>query len=91
MAAEAAFVSNVYRYSGSVSGEIDFYLNGKLRWGIELLVGGDGIGEHLSRFRQLGSTFRCVSQTMLLSTSAVTKPGNQQGLLGILTESLQKR
>jgi hypothetical protein len=32
------------------AGEIDFYLNGNLRWGIELLVNGDGIGEHLSRF-----------------------------------------
>ena len=31
-------------------GEIDFYLNGTLRWGIELLVNGHGIGEHLSRF-----------------------------------------
>ncbi|KAJ1503809.1 hypothetical protein HMI54_005373 [Coelomomyces lativittatus] len=30
--------------------EIDFYLNSSLRWGIELLVNGDGIGEHISRF-----------------------------------------
>ena len=34
----------------AIAGEIDFYLNGSLRWGIELLVNGDGIGEHLSRF-----------------------------------------
>jgi hypothetical protein len=34
----------------SITGEIDFYLNGNLRWGIELLVNGAGIGEHLSRF-----------------------------------------
>ena len=33
-----------------IAGEIDFYLNGDLRWGIELLVNGGGIGEHLSRF-----------------------------------------
>ena len=34
----------------SIPGEIDFYLNSSLRWGIELLVNGDGIGEHMSRF-----------------------------------------
>ena len=33
-----------------IAGEIDFYLNSSLRWGIELLVNGDGIGEHISRF-----------------------------------------
>jgi hypothetical protein len=34
----------------TIAGEIDFYLNSSLRWGIELLVNGDGIGEHISRF-----------------------------------------
>jgi energy-coupling factor transporter ATP-binding protein EcfA2 len=34
----------------TIPGEIDFYLNGDLRWGIELLVNGDGIGEHIDRF-----------------------------------------
>jgi energy-coupling factor transporter ATP-binding protein EcfA2 len=34
----------------TIHGEIDFYLNSSLRWGIELLVNGDGIGEHISRF-----------------------------------------
>ncbi|KAI3631251.1 hypothetical protein MIR68_010741 [Amoeboaphelidium protococcarum] len=33
-----------------IAGETDFYLNGSLRWGIELLVNGDGVGEQLSRF-----------------------------------------
>ena len=33
-----------------IAGEIDFYLNSTLRWGIELLVKGGGIGEHISRF-----------------------------------------
>ena len=37
-----------------INGEIDFYLNGKLRWGIELLVQGKGITEHLSRFDEEG-------------------------------------
>ena len=31
-------------------GEIDVYVNSSLRWGIELLVNGDGIEEHISRF-----------------------------------------
>ena len=35
---------------GAILGEIDFYINSKLRWGIELLVNGKGISEHLSRF-----------------------------------------
>jgi hypothetical protein len=34
----------------TIAGEVDFYLNSNLRWGIELLVNGDGIGEHISRF-----------------------------------------
>jgi hypothetical protein len=33
-----------------IEGEIDFYLNGDLRWGIKLLVNGDKIGEHINRF-----------------------------------------
>ncbi|KAI8820322.1 hypothetical protein BJ741DRAFT_639268 [Chytriomyces cf. hyalinus JEL632] len=35
---------------GMISGEMDFYLNGSLRWGVELLVQGRGIGEHIDRF-----------------------------------------
>lgn len=34
----------------TIAGELDFYLNGDLRWGIELLVGGSDIGEHMFRF-----------------------------------------
>jgi energy-coupling factor transporter ATP-binding protein EcfA2 len=37
-----------------INGEIDFYLNGSLRWGIELLVNGDKIGQHMSRFEVNG-------------------------------------
>jgi len=48
-------LSQVYPSSPSetsdrISGEIDFYLNGDLRWGIELLVNGAAIGEHIDRF-----------------------------------------
>jgi hypothetical protein len=35
---------------GIISGEIDFYLNGTLRWGIELLISGRRFGEHFERF-----------------------------------------
>lgn len=37
-----------------IPGAIDFFLNGELRWGIEILVGGKGIGEHMDRFSATG-------------------------------------
>jgi hypothetical protein len=37
-----------------IAGEIDFYLNGDLRWGIELMIKGDGVSEHMSRFAANG-------------------------------------
>jgi hypothetical protein len=37
-----------------INGEIDFYLDGKLRWGIELLIKGDRIKEHVDRFSKNG-------------------------------------
>ena len=47
-------LSKVFPWSANTkqqtAGEIDFYLNGDLRWGIELLVNGGGVGEHLDRF-----------------------------------------
>jgi hypothetical protein len=33
-----------------IDGEVDFYLNGNLRWGIELLFDFWRVGEHISRF-----------------------------------------
>jgi hypothetical protein len=38
-----------------IDGEIDFYINSTLRWGIELLINGNGIGEHISRFDPLNN------------------------------------
>jgi hypothetical protein len=38
----------------SIIGEVDFYLNGSLCWGIEFLVKGVRIGEHLDRFSSNG-------------------------------------
>jgi hypothetical protein len=42
---------------GSVNespGELDFYVNGELQWGIELLRDGAGIGKHIARFSERG-------------------------------------
>lgn len=33
-----------------IPGVVDFYLDGNLRWAVELLVHGRGVGEHLNRF-----------------------------------------
>jgi hypothetical protein len=35
---------------GKIEGEIDFYINGDLRWGLELLISGDNVTEHMDRF-----------------------------------------
>ena len=40
-----------------ILGEIDFYLNSSLRWGVELLVNGRGITEHIDRFGEKGKYF----------------------------------
>jgi hypothetical protein len=40
-----------------INGAIDFFLNSSLRWGIEMLVSGDGIGEHLSSFNPPGGKY----------------------------------
>jgi hypothetical protein len=47
----------------TIAGEIAFYLNGSLRWGIEIVVQGDCMGEHISRF----AYFSKGATTLLLS------------------------
>lgn len=37
-----------------VRGRCDFYLNGELRWAIEVLINGSGVGEHISRLESNG-------------------------------------
>jgi hypothetical protein len=44
--------ADVHSRQTTISGEIDFFINGDLRWGIELLVNGGKIGEHMERFSQ---------------------------------------
>lgn len=41
----------------NIQGEIDFYINSNLQWGIELLVQGSKITEHLSRFASSGKYY----------------------------------
>ena len=37
-----------------ITGEIDFFIDGNLRWGVELLVNGNQISNHVERFAQGG-------------------------------------
>ena len=41
-----------------VTGELDFYINSDLKWSIELLKEGVGIGEHLLRFHKKTGKYR---------------------------------
>ena len=57
-------LSRVFQVPGEVTGavsriagELDFYIDGDLRWGIELLVNGAGVGEHINRFAEGGKYF----------------------------------
>ena len=43
-----------------ISGELDFYINGRLQWCLELLRNGDKIGEHLARFKPQTGKYRNV-------------------------------
>ena len=44
--------------TATILGALDFYINGTSRWGIELLINGDHIKEHLSGFAQGGKYAR---------------------------------
>lgn len=37
-----------------VKGRCDYYLNGGLRWAVEVLINGSGVGEHLARLVDVG-------------------------------------
>ena len=43
-----------------ISGELDFYIGGRLQWCLELLRNGDKIGEHLARFKPQTGKYRTV-------------------------------
>jgi hypothetical protein len=41
-------------------GSLDFYVNGQLGWGIELLIEGNGIKQHKARFTSGPYTDECI-------------------------------
>jgi hypothetical protein len=43
-------LSQPFGSNEKIPGEIDFYIDGELRWGIELLTNGDRKSEHMDRF-----------------------------------------
>ncbi|KAI9092203.1 hypothetical protein DFS34DRAFT_313491 [Phlyctochytrium arcticum] len=51
------FPENDKESNEKIQGRVNFYLNGLLRWGIELLVSGRGIGEHIDRFSPGGKYY----------------------------------
>jgi hypothetical protein len=51
----------------NIAGKVDFYINGKVRWGIELLIQGDAISEHVNRFAAEGNYAPlCVSDYIII-------------------------
>jgi len=42
---------------GTISGELDFYINGELKWCLELLRMGDKIGDHIARFDKFNGKY----------------------------------
>ena len=42
------------------TGELDFYINGRLKWCLELLRGGDKVKKHLNRFDPVNGKYRKV-------------------------------
>ncbi|KAK1933872.1 hypothetical protein P3T76_011632 [Phytophthora citrophthora] len=51
------FPSSGQQSSRRIKGEVDFYLDGGLQWGIELLVNGKGITKHMDRFTPGGKCY----------------------------------
>lgn len=49
-----------------ITGELDFYVNNELKWSIELLKEGIGIGQHLARFHQTEGKYREVDTEQYL-------------------------
>jgi hypothetical protein len=48
---------------GTQTGELDFYVNGNLRWCFKLLINGDKIGDHIRRFDPNNGKYRKVDMS----------------------------
>lgn len=51
----AAEVSRIAEHDRAITGEVDFWINSKLQWAVELLRQGSDKGEHLGRFEGSGA------------------------------------
>lgn len=65
----------------NIQGEIDFYINSTLQWGIELLVQGSKITEHLNRFTPGGKYYDLKCKDYYV----VDFRGNEEGKLTNIT------
>jgi hypothetical protein len=61
--------------SNKIEGSLDFYINSDLRWGIELLVGGDKITEHIDRFAKKGKYDRLECKDYIVIDFRSSKDG----------------
>ena len=62
--ADCSLLSDLSRTGGKLvasDGELDFYVNGDLCWGVELLIQGVGVGEHLDRFNSIDGRYRTIA------------------------------
>eukprot|EP00597_Dinobryon_sp_UTEXLB2267_P016680 CAMPEP_0201094074 /NCGR_PEP_ID=MMETSP0812-20130820/2494_1 /ASSEMBLY_ACC=CAM_ASM_000668 /TAXON_ID=98059 /ORGANISM="Dinobryon sp., Strain UTEXLB2267" /LENGTH=575 /DNA_ID=CAMNT_0047346531 /DNA_START=21 /DNA_END=1748 /DNA_ORIENTATION=+ len=64
-----------------IEGRCDFYINGELRWAIEALINGNGVGEHLARLEGQGKYVQLNYQDYLVvdfRVNATGEPTNVQ-------------
>ena len=67
-----------------VTGELDFYINGSLKWALELLRNGDKISEHLERFDPNVGKYRKVEMNEFLVVDC--RPYNRKGAKTIIKD-----
>mmetsp|Transcript_57126 Transcript_57126/g.139235 ORF Transcript_57126/g.139235 Transcript_57126/m.139235 type:complete len:97 (-) Transcript_57126:1895-2185(-) len=68
------FAVDVNDPSNVVTGELNFYVNGQLKWALELVRLGSKIGDHVARFEEMkGNTGRSSKMIFLLLTAAAQR------------------
>jgi hypothetical protein len=63
-----------------ISAEIDLFLYGNFRWGIELLIKGDRIGEHMSRFQPSGKYYELKLDDYIMVDLRPWQEGDQSNI-----------